>query len=278
MAREGGNSLNIFRYSDETQRLLMGHVFPGGRINAHDIAAFRSQCSEEFRAQCMATKEEAMERLLQGKKYGCIYAGTTLVVAKRDYPLPWITFLDLPVFGPSRGQFLEHMTTEELLSHSKLHAAGKFINYNAVTSGYLARALLVESNLFSKGEFVSNPQRNEGVAIDRTRKLLLVVEPNEGMGYGLSLYLDESVATQEPNAAVVMKGMPVTTFCGQKTPVDKTRHDPYAIHSWRNPELECSTGYGAKFCSSGFMANHTCNRDALFIAQDRFYKRQGSSK
>ena len=287
--RSGKSSLNIHRLSDTAQCIMLGYVFPDGCVSASDIAQFRSQ-SAEFYATCRTTSASATDTLLDGKEYGSFYAGMTLVVVKRGLTVSPFFPVDLPIYGPSRGMYLENLTPEELLSHATLSQIGESVNRNSVVSRYLARALFVESNVLGWESFVENPQHCEGVILDR-RKSILTVEPHVGLGVGLALYFDMRMLESDSSAVVIPTGMSIASLCGQQTPGDRFRFDPFAIRVGKDKiagipakddasNYESSPGYGdAKFGGMGFNANGTCLKsNACFIATDRIYKRNGKSE
>ena len=277
--------LNIHLLSDQAQRIMLGHVFSSGSVDAEDIAQFRSQPSD-FYANCRAVSAQATAELLGNEECASFYAGTTLFVVKRGTTVPPFFPIDLPAYGPSRGVPLGELNANELLAHAMLHRTGEFVNKNPVTNGYLARALFVESSRVGNGFFLENPKFCDGVLIDR-RKSILTVEPHAGLGMGLTLYFDRAMLERDSWAVVVPKGTFIASLCGQQTPSDKFRFDPFAIQVGRLAGAsdddvfgyESSPGYGnAKFGGVGFNANGTCVKNgAYFIATNHIYRRQNMS-
>ena len=284
--RGKGFPLNIHRLSDRAQRIMLGHVFPSGSIDAEDIAQFRSQ-STDFYVNCRAVSAQATADLLGSNECASFYAGTTLFGVKRGTSAPPFFPIDLPAYGPSRGIPLNELSANELLAHAMLYHTGEFVNQNPVTNGYLARALFVESSRVGSGFFLGNQKCCDGILINR-RKSILTVEPQAGLGMGLALYFDRGMLERDNSAVVIPRGMFIASLCGQQTPSDKFRFDPFAIQVGRLMGAsaddvfgyESSPGYGeARFGGVGFNANGTCVKNgACFIATNHVYRRQNMSE
>ena len=205
--------LNIHLLSDQAQRIMLGHVFSSGSVDAEDIAQFRSQPAD-FHANCRAISAQATAELLGDSECASFYAGTTLFVVKKGLTVPPFFPIDIPAYGPSRGIPLSSLSADELLAHATLSSTGAFVNDNPVCSGYLARALFVESNLTGNEYFLENPQRCDGIFIDR-RKSILTVEPQVGLGMGLALYFERDMLERNRDEIIIPKGMVVASLCGQ---------------------------------------------------------------
>ena len=213
LPRGGKFPLNIHRLSDQAQRIMLGHAFPDGSVNAEDIAQFRSQPAD-FHANCRAISAQATAELLGDSECASFYAGTTLFVVKKGLTVLPFFPIDIPAYGPSRGIPLSSLSADELLAHATLSSTGAFVNDNPVCSGYLARALFVESNLTGNEYFLENPQRCDGIFIDR-RKSILTVEPQVGLGMGLALYFERDMLERNRDEIIIPKGMVVASLCGQ---------------------------------------------------------------
>lgn len=208
-----GFPLNISVQSHESQLLLTGMLHPDS-ITSDYLAALRCM-SPEFHAYRLQEKEKHQAVFMGSDSFKAFSLTSNIVVlAQKGVSLPDWLFTDINDMSGVDGTPVSSLSLKDLEVSAVIWQMGLAMYQHALLKMLYGRLMLVDIVAMGENVFFSGANRECNTVIQNNEMIRMVVAPQEGVGYTLSMYVRRDHAVQNRTKVFIPVGTRVAYLNG----------------------------------------------------------------